>query len=95
MFLGESPALIRILGIVRRRGFLFAGETEVVHQAPGLEFVCVDGFAFVVGYQTAGNIICDACVEFTRRVYALDDVDVFHIDPLNLYFIAKATTLYF
>jgi hypothetical protein len=29
-------------------GFLFVGETEIIHQAPGFEFVCVDGFAFVV-----------------------------------------------
>jgi len=76
-------------------GFLFVGETEVIHKTPGLEFVCVGGFAFVVVFQTGGNVVCDACIEFTRRVYTLDNVDVFHIDPLNLYFVAKTNTLYF
>ena len=94
VFLGEGPAWAGFQVLFEGEGFFVVGETEIIHQSPRFEFVCVDGLAFVVGLKAGGDFICDACVEFTRRVYALDYVDVFHIDPLNLYFTAKTATLY-
>ena len=57
-----------------------------MQQTPGLEFICMDGFAFVVLVKAGINVVRNASVKLRRCVFALDYIDIFHIDPLNLYF---------